>query len=244
MKNKNFMAMEKLASESGSKDLARLKSFPSRFASLILEYLPNSKSQLRQDIFALVQSDFKHGGYFVEFGATNGKDRSNSYLLEKDFGWTGILAEPAKLWHDELELNRSCVISHNCVWVKSGSEIEFTECDYAELSTITSFADKDIHAEKRQLSQKYKVTSISLIDLLERNNAPKVIDFLSIDTEGSEFEILKAFDFSKYKFNSIVCEHNYGSTREQVFQLLVSKGYTRVYEDISDFDDWYILRTE
>ncbi len=235
--------MEKLASESGNKDFTRLQTFPSRYSSLIMDNLPNSKSQLRQDIFALVQSDFKKNGYFVEFGATNGKDRSNSFLLEKIFGWTGILAEPAKLWHKELEVNRSCLISHDCVWIESGIEIEFSECDFAELSTITEFVNKDTHAEKRISNHKYHVTSISLTDLLDKNNAPEIIDFLSIDTEGSEYAILKAFDFSKYRFNSIVCEHNFGSTRELVYELLVSKGYIRVYEEISEFDDWYIFKS-
>lgn len=53
------------------------------------------QSQASQDVFALVANGFKRGGYFVEFGATNGKSISNTYVLEKEFGWTGIVAEPA-----------------------------------------------------------------------------------------------------------------------------------------------------
>ncbi len=82
--------------------------------------------------------------------------------------------------------------------------------------------------------------TISLIDLLEKNNAPEVIDYLSIDTEGSEFEILSAIDFNKYKFSVITCEHNYTEQREKIFQLLTSAGYRRVFENISKYDDWYI----
>ena len=51
-----------------------------------------SKSQLKQDIFVLLETGFKRNGFFVEFGATNGIDLSNTYLLEKRFGWNGILA--------------------------------------------------------------------------------------------------------------------------------------------------------
>ena len=62
-----------------------------------------SRAQLKQDIFVLLETGFKRDGYFVEFGATNGVDLSNSWLLEKAFGWTGILAEPARIWHDDLK---------------------------------------------------------------------------------------------------------------------------------------------
>jgi hypothetical protein len=54
-----------------------------------------SQSQYKQDIFVLTQLGFKRNGYFAEFGATNGLELSNSYLLERQFGWSGILAEPA-----------------------------------------------------------------------------------------------------------------------------------------------------
>ena len=54
----------------------------------------NIKSQIYQDIFVLYTLNWKRNGFFVEFGATNGFDLSNSYLLEKDFGWKGILCEP------------------------------------------------------------------------------------------------------------------------------------------------------
>ena len=71
-------------------------------AATWLEY---SKAQLHQDIFVLAEHDFKSSGYFVEFGATNGHDLSNTYLLETQFGWQGIVAEPAKSWHEALKKN-------------------------------------------------------------------------------------------------------------------------------------------
>ena len=74
-----------------------------RIASL----LQKSKSQLRQDLFVLGVTNFKQNGFFCEFGATNGVDLSNTYLLEKEFNWSGILAEPAKIWHSDLQRNRS-----------------------------------------------------------------------------------------------------------------------------------------
>ena len=74
-------------------------------------------SQLKQDLFVLLETGFKRGGYFVEFGATNGIDLSNTYLLEREFGWTGILAEPATAWHEALQRNRNAIIDTDCVSV-------------------------------------------------------------------------------------------------------------------------------
>jgi hypothetical protein len=80
-----------------------------------------------------------------------------------------------------------------------------------------------------------------LNDLLLKYDAPKNMDYLSIDTEGSEFEILENFNFSKYSFKVITCEHSYEPKRDKIFELLTSKGYARVYEGLSKWDDWYIL---
>jgi FkbM family methyltransferase len=202
----------------------------------------SSKAQLKQDIFVLSELSCKTGGYFVEFGATNGVDLSNTYLLETKFGWTGILAEPARVWHDALKANRSgCHVDFDCVWSKTGDVLEFNEVNAAELSTIDTFSSVDEHATTRTSGTKYPVNTISLLDLLRKYDAPKVIDYLSIDTEGSEFEILNAFDFDAYQFRIITCEHNYTPMREKIYDLLTSKGYTRKFPNLSRFDDWYVL---
>jgi FkbM family methyltransferase len=200
-----------------------------------------AKSQLNQDMFVLSELGFKRDGYFVEFGATNGVDLSNTHLLEKEMGWTGILAEPAKIWSEDLAKNRNCHIDYDCVWSKSGEVLEFNEVNAAELSTIDTFSSVDRHAATRTSGTKYPVNTISLLDLLKKYDAPKVIDYLSIDTEGSEFEILNAFDFDAYKFKVITCEHNFTPMRDKIYDLLTSKGYTRKFTNLSKFDDWYVL---
>lgn len=210
------------------------------------EKLSQSKSQLKQDVFVLTELEFKSEGYFVEFGATNGIDISNTWLLEKHYGWKGILAEPSKYWHADLHRNRNVHIETSCVWSRSNEVVTFNEVDTTnanygpELSTVDSFSSVDNHAQTRTSGRKYDVTTISLMDLLSKYNAPTDIDYLSIDTEGSEFEILSHFDFDKYNIKLITCEHNYTPMREQLYNLLTSKGYVRKFEYLSQWDDWYV----
>lgn len=208
--------------------------------------LAATKSQLKQDLFVLAELELKRGGFFVEFGATNGVDISNTWLMEKQFGWSGILAEPSKHWHSDLLKNRNCSIETKCVWTTTGETVIFNEVNTVganygpELSTIDQFSGGDNHARTRQHGQKYEVETISLIDLLKKYNAPTQIDYLSIDTEGSEFDILSHFDFDLYDIKIITCEHNYTPMREKIFDLLTSKGYVRKFDSISQWDDWYV----
>jgi FkbM family methyltransferase len=221
-------------------DLEMLLTFPNKKTGLILKFLQKSKSETGQDLFVLEQLNFKKGGYFVEFGATNGIDISNTYLLEKEFGWHGILAEPAKYWHSFLKKNRNCNIETNCVWKSSNDTILFRETNAPELSTVNLYYNKDSHKNNRRIGKIYNVDTISLNDLLAKYNAPKKIDYLSIDTEGSEFEILSKLNFSKYSFKIITCEHNFNNSRNKIFNLLTINGYKRIYENLSRQDDWYI----
>ena len=206
----------------------------------LVETLKMSKSQLGQDIFTLSKLNFKRHGFFVEFGATNGVDYSNTLVMEKLFGWSGILSEPAKTWHRHLHLNRTSFIDTNAVWKISNSQIVFNETDSAEYSTIEYFSDLDMHKNIRLDGKKYEVQTISLTDLLLKYDAPSIIDYLSIDTEGSEIDILESFDFNHYTFSVITVEHNYTDSRGRIYELLTSKGYRRVNENISKFDDWYV----
>ena len=204
-------------------------------------FIKYSKSQLDQDLFVAYAFQGKRGGFFVEFGATNGVELSNTFMLESQFNWQGILAEPGKSWHEGLFKNRSCKIDTKCVYNVSGQAIVFADSVEPELSTITDFVNCDAHAGVRKNSNNYEVQTITLNDLLESHDAPKVIDYLSIDTEGSELAILSSFDFSNYDINIITVEHNYTENREKIHELLVAKGYFRVFEEYSQFDDWYVL---
>ena len=218
-----------------------LESMPEAHRSRLRDLLKASPSQLCQDLFVLSSLDFKRGGFFVEFGAAEGVGLSNTWLLEKQFGWRGILSEPARSYAPELRANRDCSIDTRCVWSRSGETIAFREASNRVLSTIDRFSEGDMHSAARKEGVTYDVLTVSLSDLLAEHGAPSDPDFLSIDTEGSELEILSTFDFRRWPFKVICCEHAYTSARQPLFELLTARGYTRVHEDISQFDDWYVL---
>lgn len=221
-----------------------LLAMPDRHAAQLLRSLRDSRSQLRQDLFVLSELDFKRKGFFVEFGAFNGLDSSNTYLLEKKFEWDGILAEPDRRWSADLKRNRVCHIETDCVWRDSKSTLTFNQVEGpgggGGLSTIDSFSSSDTMSHSRKRGSKYSVKTISLEDMLDKYGAPKTIDYLSVDTEGSEYEILSSFDFNKYQFKVITVEYAVESKREKLFELLTKHGYVRKFTDFSHFDDWYV----
>jgi len=208
---------------------------------LLLQEVIFSRAQLMQDIFVISELGARQdSGFFVEFGAADGIALSNSWVLESRLGWNGILAEPARCWHEKLMLNRRCIIDTDCVWSRSNEHLNFDEVRDPEFSTLTDFSAADTHREVRSNYSRYPVSTVSLSDLMARHQAPEQPDYLSIDTEGSEFEILSAFNFERFAFKIITCEHNFTPQREKIHQLLKSKGYRRMHERLSRYDDWYV----
>lgn len=202
--------------------------------------LAESVSQLQQDVFALTVSGFKRGGYFVEFGATDGLLNSNSWLLEKKFGWSGILAEPAQCWQSSLRANRSAIIDSRAVWSESGKSLAFWETENPELSTLAESSASDHHRSHRRRRTEYEVETVSLNDLLGFHKAPRKIDLLSVDTEGSELQVLEQFDFSKFSVSTLVVEHNFNGERAAIQELCEAQGFVRVLDAATLWDDWYV----
>jgi FkbM family methyltransferase len=213
------------------------------FLKFCRDHIGSSKAQLLQDLFAIFQLANKKGGFFVEFGATDGVSLSNTFLLESAYEWTGIVAEPAHAWHATLSKNRRCAIDFRCVAATSGSRVVFNETEWLELSTMDKFSSRDKHAATRVTGKRYEVKTVSLNDLLREHQAPKKIDYLSVDTEGSELSILEALDFGAYTPQIITVEHNFvDESRRGIYVLLSDRGYIRKFHEFSKFDDWYVLQ--
>lgn len=211
------------------------------FLEHCVTHLQNSHAQICQDLFVAWALGDRRGGFFCEFGATDGVALSNTLYLERDRGWRGILAEPARGWHEALARNRpGARIDQRCVWVRSGEMLTFQESTTRELSSIGRFTAADGHARKRSAGASYAVQTVSLNDLLAAHGAPAEFDYLSLDTEGSELQILQALDFARWQPRVITVEHNFTPARDGILELLRARGYRRVLPECSQFDDWYM----
>ena len=205
------------------------------------------KSQLLQDAFASFIVGDLFDKTFLEFGATDGISLSNSYMLENNFGWTGILAEPSPQWHEELKNNRpNTKIITDCIWKCSGEKLDFFVSDFGVLSTLVDFKYSDLSSMPGNTEARIKdgkvvqVETISLNDVMEKNFNGDTPSYLSIDTEGSEYEILQSLDFEKYRPVVFTIEHNFTNIENKIDELMISKGYVRVFRKITSFDAWYV----
>lgn len=194
----------------------------------------NSYSQLNQDLNVISFFNNKNDLYFIDIGANDGKTLSNTFLLEKKYNWKGICSEPLPSAFKQLIKCRSVTCDNNAVFSKSGLSLEFSESEL--YSGITNFIDQWIEAKK---GNQIIVKTITLQSLLDNYNAPKIIQYLSLDTEGTELEILKSVDFSTYTFLYINLEHNYiEPRRSEMRTLLLNNGY--LYKGENKWDDDYI----
>ena len=198
-----------------------------------------SYAQLRQDLWVLHETRHKRNGYFIEFGATDGVNLSNTCLLEREFGWRGILAEPNPAWHPALRQNRTADIDLRCVFSRSGERVAFAATRHPELATIVGYESNDGHRRARQDHTVVAVETVALNDLLAQHDAPRAIDYISIDTEGSELDILEPFDFARWNVMLFSVEHNATELEQGLDRLMQRHGYGRRYPGISKFDAWY-----
>jgi hypothetical protein len=215
-----------------------------RYLNHCLRHAAGSYAQFLQDIWVTFELPNRKNGFFVEFGAAGGVEFSNTCLLERELGWNGILAEPAQVYYPALPTARNCFVDRRCVWTKTGERLLFNQPDIWAHATIDAYSDSDGWADTRKDGQRYEVETVSLTDLLDHWGAPRRIDYMSADTEGSEFDILSAFDFDRYDVRLISVEHNHTPKRDEIFALLTSKGYRRKFEALSFVDDWYVKTYE
>jgi hypothetical protein len=125
------------------------------------------------------------------------------------------------------------------VYAASGAQLEFHATDNPVLSTLAQFSEADFHATTRQARRSITVETVSLDDLLDEHEAPPIIDYLSVDTEGSEYDILAAYSFRR-RCRCISVEHNFTPAREAIDRLLRGKGYVQRFPYASQADSWYV----
>lgn len=194
--------------------------------------------------------NFKKNGYFVELGAYDGRCCSHTYPLEKYLGWNGICIEPSKEQWEVLFKDRNCCIDGSVVWHTDGEEISFLSGKkgrFAKMSSgIEGYALTDMTNKKKQETLKrMEVNSRhtrTLQTILRKHNVPKFIEFLCLDTEGSEYEILKNFPFDEYIFGAMLIERGKNEEKsKKIRSLLESHQY--IYHYRGSIDDYYLYIT-
>lgn len=220
--------------------LKSLTNFELEFLSKLIEnkYSKEYSSQIGQDIFIDILNLKKENGFFIEIGVGDGVNISNTFFLEKSRNWTGVLCEPDRTSHRSIAANRSAVLCKEAIYNSNGI-IEFYSIDgNNELSTIT--LTEDMNSAMRKNYSKYEVHSLTFDEFAKRYNIPLDIDFISLDTEGTELEILSTIDFQKFNIKALCIEHNNLKERKmKLKELMFSHGYKLFNEKLSLFDYWF-----
>jgi FkbM family methyltransferase len=197
-------------------------------------------SQLGQDKRVIERFGGGRPGYFVEVGASNGVRISNTLALERDYGWRGICIEPVPSEFEQLCRNRpKAFCSNKPLADRSGLTVSFDVWESEKSGTMLSGIAEYINTRLHTLAGKrITMQTETLTEVLDRAGAPAVIEYLSLDTEGSELAILRGVDWSRYRFTLIHLEHNYVEPqRAQMREFLEARGYRRITE--MRFDDEY-----
>jgi FkbM family methyltransferase len=158
-------------------------------------------------------------GYYVEIGANDGISQSNSLYFERKKNWSGILVEPDKYNFRILTRNRKKRNKFfNCACVSFEFKENFIKFIYSNLMSVTindksEFDKVNTHAlsgmqflAKDEIIKTYLVPAMNLESILEKANAPSLMDFFSLDVEGHELEVLKGLNHTKFRFKYILIE--------------------------------------
>lgn len=182
------------------------------------------RSQVGQDRY--MNDKFAKGavnGVFVEVGAFDGYHLSNTYFFEKQLDWTGICVEAHPTHFAKLKQNRDCVCVHGAAFSKPGKLRLRISTENKMLSGVTSH--HNTHARMKGTISQVEVPGVVLKKLF-RDHDIKIVDYMSVDTEGSELEVLKGVDFSAVHINIINLEHNFDKKHlDAIHAFLTSRGF-------------------
>jgi FkbM family methyltransferase len=197
----------------------------------------------------------KQNGYFIEVGACSGIEYSQCYYFEKKLNWNGIAVEPQKCFQESLKKNRKNV----CVKCLSNKRdiVVFAETKFdAALSGIKNVLINHEKIEPQKTGwrdngyEEYLVESITLLDLLEEYNSPTEIDYLGMDCEGCEYDILEYyFNNNKKYIIKLVCLE---VGRNDIINLMKKNDYIEIinpilplyYDKKVTWEKYFIHKTE
>lgn len=163
--------------------------------------------------------------YFMDIGLGNNGDdgRSHTKVLEGR-GWRGACVDPFP------DTSRKCTVIDMPVAPRSGQQVELTDCTAKNtLQVLMSATARALgrHADDCPIVQR---TALSITDLLQLAKAPRVIDYLSLDTGGSELDVLEAFPFGDFCVRAWTVRHGDAQVSASIRKLLASHNSCKVKE--------------
>jgi len=201
-------------------------------------------SQYDQDKY-LEKNIFKgyKNGFYVDVGAHDGISINNTLYFEKNNNWTGINIEPIKKVFDKLVINRPNNINLNFAVCNNDGETEFL-CNTGYTEMISGIKDnfdprhlERLHNENIQhgsTTEIIKIKTKKLETIFDENHVSH-INYLSIDVEGAEFEVIKSINFDKVFIDVIGFENNYNDISIPIIEYLQNKGFIFIYNSVDIF---------
>lgn len=194
----------------------------------------HGKDQIDKKMLKYIDYD---DGYFIEIGAGDGVYLSNTYYYEKYRHWSGVLIDPILHHHLSCLQHRPNSKSFLCAASSFENTNDTISMLYAGYFTIGTNSNSDIASpvlHVQDAANYYPTETVgvefvsrvrTLQDILLEAEAPKEIDFLSLDVEGSELEVLLGLDFNVFKIKWILVESR---SFETISDFLATKSYTFV----------------
>jgi FkbM family methyltransferase len=185
---------------------------------------------------------FKNG-IFVDVGAHDGIKINNTLYFEKNRNWTGVNIEPNEEVYKNLIQNRPLCININCAISNENGSAEFIlNSGYTEmLSGLKHHYDERHHErltyENSLTGSTTKIITVptkKLQTIFDENNISSV-NYLSIDVEGGEFEVIKSIDFNKMFIDVIGFENNYEDKSRPIVSYLEAHNYIVIHKSMDIF---------
>ena len=182
-------------------------------------------------------------GFYVDVGAHDGISINNTLYFEKNNNWRGINIEPIKKVFDKLVINRPNNINLNCAVCNNDGETDFL-CNTGYTEMISGIKDnfdiRHLHRLQRENIQYGSITEVikvetKKLETILHDNDISHINYLSIDVEGAEFEVIKSINFDKVFIDVIGFENNYNDVSVPIVEYLQNKGFIVIHKSLDIF---------